>query len=277
MKLGLATSFSILDAKKWGKELSSLGCGSVVFPLDYTSSETEINDFYEQARLNNLTIAEVGAWCNPISPSKKEREASIKRCIGQLSLADKIKANCCVNVSGALGEIWDNPYEANLTSEAWNLNVKAIQHIIDSVNPQHTYYTLEPMPWMIPLNPSQYLKLIKDVNRKHFAVHMDVINWITSVEKYFFNEKFMDEIFNTLGDNIKSCHIKDVNLKSDFTLHLEETECGKGNINLEKYAELANSVSVNMPMIIEHLDNDISYRKSLKYVQERLDKYILND
>jgi len=38
-----------------------------------------------------------------------------------------------------------------------------------------------PMPWMIPTGPKDYAKLIDEIDRDRFAVHMDVINMINSI------------------------------------------------------------------------------------------------
>ena len=45
-------------------------------------------------------------------------------------------------------------------------------------------------------------------------------------------------VFEMLGAHIKSCHLKDVLLKQEFILQLEETACGQGGLNLKKYREL---------------------------------------
>jgi sugar phosphate isomerase/epimerase len=269
MKLGLSSSLEHKNPGEWARKLKELGCGCVNFPVDYSRGEALIQEYVEAARESGLVIAEVGAWCNPISPDKDVREAALIRCKEQLRLADRIGARCCVNVSGSRGERWDGPYKENLTEETWDLVVKSIQEIIDEVKPEHTYYTIEPMPWMVPMGPDEYLRLIKDVDREHFAVHMDVFNWITTLERYFNNEDFMEECFVKLGPYIKSCHLKDVALKQEFTLQFSETACGHGVLNLEKYACLAQAADPDMPMIIEHLEGDKAYVESLDYVKQR--------
>lgn len=118
------------------------------------------------------------------------------------------------------------------------------------------------------MGPDEYVKLIEDVDRKHFAVHMDVFNWIISPERYFYHEEFMEECFEKLGKYIKSCHLKDVLLRQEFTLQLQETACGKGGINLKKYKELIDSVNPDMPVILEHLGSDQEYLDSLKFIKE---------
>lgn len=123
---------------------------------------------------------------------------------------------------------------------------------------------------MYPISPDEYLHLIEDVGRDRFAVHMDIFNWITTPYRYFFNEEFMEEVFEKLGRYIKSCHIKDVLLEQDFTMMYREVKCGGGIINLEKYAELAARYNPDMPMIIEHLHSEKEYLESIEYVKRRL-------
>ncbi len=120
---------------------------------------------------------------------------------------------------------------------------------------------------MVPAGPEQYLRLLEEVNRERFAVHMDLANWITSPDKYFNNHEFMEQCFAMLGDRIKSCHIKDVSLREEFTFQLKETACGDGTLDLRNYIRLAEHVNPDMPVIIEHLKGDGEYLESLKYVK----------
>lgn len=123
---------------------------------------------------------------------------------------------------------------------------------------------------MIPTSPDEYVKLIKAVNRPQFAAHLDVVNMITSPQRYFFNDDFLRECFDKLQGQILSCHLKDVRLKEEFTFQLEECACGKGSLDINLFAELASKENPDMPMIIEHLTTDEEYTESVKYVQKRL-------
>ena len=55
-----------------------------------------------------------------------------------------------------------------------------------------------------------------------------------------YTEEFLDECFELFGDRIKSCHIKDVHLKEEYTFRLEECAPGKGEFPLRYYAEKIN-------------------------------------
>lgn len=267
MKLGLASSLKHGTPQEWASNLKAIGSGSVVFPVDCTAGESVISAYAEAAGREGLTIAEVGAWSNPLSPDEEVRREAKEWCVSQLKLADRIGAACCVNIGGSAGKRWDGAYKENFSETHWKKTVRVIQDIIDEAEPERTYYTLEPMPWMIPADPKQYLQLIKEVDRERFAVHMDLANWITSPYKYFNNGEFMEQCFAAFGSLIKSCHIKDVFLKEEFTFQLKESACGDGTLDLKKYIRLAERIAPDMPVIIEHLRSDEEYLESLEYVK----------
>lgn len=275
MVLGLSAPLSYNSAEEWAKKHKQLGCKAVVFPVDCTASEEVIDAFCAAARQEDLIIAEVGIWKNALAADPEERRQAVEYSIGQLRMADRIGAKCCVNIVGTpCGPVWDGAYAGNFSKETWEMVVKSIQHIIDEAAPKHTKFAIETMPWMVPSGPDEYLKLIRDVDREAFGVHMDLVNMINCPQRYFFAEEFMAECFEKLKGHILSCHLKDILLLKPFTFQLKECACGEGALNLEKYAELASKEDPMMPMIIEHLESDEAYLQSLEYVRKRLAAYL---
>ncbi len=271
MYLGLSSSLKHSSPKEWAETHKALGLKSVVFPVDCNAGENLIEAYKEESEKHGLLIAEVGIWRNTLAADMAEREKWIDYAIRQLKMADKIGASCCVNVVGTpYGPRWDGGYRQNFSEELWQMAVKMIQRIIDEAKPVRTKFSIESMPWMIPSSPDEYLRLIKEVDRKEFGAHLDVVNMITSPERYFFNDKFLEECFNKLKGKICSCHLKDIRLKEEYTFQLEECACGQGTLDLELFAKLATAENAQMPMIIEHLSTDEEYLASLKYVQKRL-------
>lgn len=268
MKLGISSSLKHSSPTEWAQKQSNLGCEAVVFPVDSSTDRATIDAYVQAAADYNLHIAEVGIWRNAISLDPQEREANIAWSIAQLRLADDIKANCAVNVAGAAGPRWDGGYAENFSKETWDATIKMIQEIIDAVEPEHTYFTIEPMPWMIPTGPEQYLRLIEEVDRERFGVHMDLINMINSADRYFDMASFAKEAFELLGSQIKSCHLKDIRLLEEYTFQLQECAPGEGFFPIELYSQLASSIDPDMPMIIEHLNSDQEYADALAYVQQ---------
>lgn len=270
MRLGISTEISHSSPEEWRKKIKRFGCTCVVFPTDYRADVNRIDEYVRIAREENWVIGEIGAWCSPLADDRKAREASLERCVEQLRLADYTKARCCVNVTGAAGERWDGAYAQNFSPEFYERIVKSIQYIIDTAKPVNTYYTIEPMPWMVPVGPEEYARLLRDVNRERFAVHMDIANWMCSYERYFAPERFIDEVAEKLGSRIKSCHLKDVKLKKEFTFQVQEVACGKGTLNLEYYVKKMLEIDPDMPVYIEHLGTEEEYLESMRYVAKRM-------
>lgn len=271
MRLGISSSLNGLNPKEWADKLTELGLKSVVFPVDCTADDSLIDEYVKEAKAHDLLIAEVGIWRNAIASDPSEASKNLEYSINQLKLAEKIGARCCVNVAGAFsGPRWDGAHKDNFSDEAFDKTVKMIQQIIDAVNPKNTYFTIEPMPWMIPTGPSEYLKLMKAVDRERFAVHLDIINMINCPDRYFFSDKFTEECFDILGPYIKSCHLKDINLLPDFTFQLKECALGEGTFDYIKYINMASALDADMPMIIEHLKDDNAYEESVNFLIHQL-------
>ena len=271
MRLGLSSPLAHENAKDWAKRMVELGCRCVNFPIEATAPESVIADYVDAAHDNDLLIAEVGIWRNVLATDRQEREEARARAVRQLKLADEIGALCCANTSGTYGgPVWDGGYRENFSRECREEVIRYTRELLDEVNPKNTKYSIEPMPWMIPTGPDDYLKLLQEVDREGMGVHMDFINMINCPERYFFMDEFMDECFDKLGPLIDSCHLKDIKLLDDLTFQLRETFCGDGIMNMEKYVSLIDKYNPEMPLIIEHLDTDQQYLDSLAYVKNRL-------
>jgi sugar phosphate isomerase/epimerase len=269
MRLGIASPLRHANPEEWGKRMKDIGARAVVFPVDFKADDAIIARYEKAAHENDLLIAEVGVWKNPLASDDKTRAEAFEYAVGQLKLAERVGARCCVNIVGTTGARWDGAYKENFSKEMFQNVVKSIQSIIDAVQPTQTFYSIEPMPWMIPLDPDEYVKLLASVDRKGFAVHMDICNWITSPQKYFFSENFIEEAFAKLGRHIRSCHLKNVQLADEFTFRLIETDCASGSLDLEAYVRAADQIDRDMPMLIEHLQDDGEYLKSMAYARKR--------
>ena len=270
MRLGTSSPLSHSSAEEWAQNQVKLGCSAVVFPVQSNEPADRIDEYKAAADRYGLMIAEVGIWRNALAADESERRKNLDYCVEQLRLADYIGARCAVNVAGALGESWDGPYRANFSDEAWKLTVAMIREVIDRADVKNTYFTIEPMPWMIPSGPQEYLKLIELVDRDRFAVHLDIINLTNSADRYFRAEEFTDECISLLGSRIKSCHVKDIHLKQEYTIQLAECAPGQGEFPLRHYAESIDALDGDMPMILEHLSTDEEYIRYMEYLKKEM-------
>ena len=276
MYLGISSSLQHTTPEDWAAKHQALGLKAINFPVTYLEGEDKYMAYKKAADAAGLSISEVGIWRNTLAADPAERAKWIEYSIGQLQMAEEIGATCCVNVVGTpYGPRRDGGYRGNFSSELWADAVKMIRQIIDAVKPRHTKFCIESMPWMIPSSPDECLRLLEDVDRPEFATHLDVVNMITSPQRFFFNDDFLRECFSKLKGTIVSCHLKDIKLKEEYTFQLEESACGEGSLDLELYASLASAENPHMPMIIEHLVTDQEYFDSIEYVRKKLGRFIL--
>lgn len=271
MYLGISSSLQHSSPEEWAAKHKALGLETVNFPVTCDDGEDVFMAYKKAADEAGLTIAEVGVWRNTLAADSVERQQWIDYAVRQLRMADAIGATCCVNVVGTpYGPRWDGGYRENFSRELWDMAVKMIRLIIDTARPKYTKFSIESMPWMISSSPDEYLHLIEDVDRTEFGTHLDVVNMITTPQRYFYNDEFLRECFEKLHGTIVSCHLKDILLKPEYTFQLQECACGEGTLDINLYAQLANAENPNMPMIIEHLTTDKEYVASVQYVRERL-------
>lgn len=254
--------------EEWVTALKKLGYRAAYCPVAPGADAALIKVYQTAAAKNNIVIAEVGAWSNPIDPDQGKAGKAIQKCIDSLALADEIGASCCVNVSGSRNpKHWAGPHKDNLTDATFDLIVETTRKIIDAVNPKHTYFTLECMPWAYPDSADSYLKLIKAIDRQQFGVHLDPMNLITSPQIYYRNSEMIRDCFRRLGPQIRSCHAKDITLREDnYMPQLDEIIAGKGNLDYSVFlTELAKLKDV--PLMMEHLKTADEYTQAATYIR----------
>ena len=269
MRLGLNYNLKAKDAESWAEGMANLHCRAASFPLDYHAEAAEIDSYVQAAKEHDILIAEVGAWSNPMAANAKERNLAMEKCVEQLKLADYIGAVCACNIAGSAGKVWDAYYPENMSPAFYEKTVDTIRTIIERAKPERAKYAVEPMPWMVPTSPDEYLQMIRDVGSPSLAVHLDMVNWMNSFYRLNDQKGFMDEVFEKLHGLIVSCHFKDVRLRKELTFQVQETPIGKGIFDIDYYVKKIDEENPELPLLIEHLSSKMQYTRSMKFCNTR--------
>ncbi len=267
MRLGGPVFLKTADPGEWAAAYRALGYSAAYGPgadLDDVGADA----YARAARDAGLLIAEVGAWSNPISLDEDERRKALRTCCDRLALAERLGARACVNIAGSRGPRWDGPHPDNLSSQTFDLIVETVRHIIDTVKPTRTFYTLETMPWIFPDSPDSYLALIRAIDRKAFAVHLDPVNMINCPARAYDTAGFLRECFEKLGPYIRSCHAKDISFSQHLTLHLDECRPGTGLLNYAVFLTEASRLNVDTPVMLEHLKTPEEYAMAAAHLRQ---------
>ena len=267
MRLGAPVMNGIETPEEWVSYHQKYGYRAAYSPIHHIDEIKTKKDFIKAAKKHDILLAEIGAWSNPMSPDETVRKKAVEHCKQQLFIADETDTICCVNIAGNLGEPWDGHSHKNFTNEAFEQIVETTRDIIDSVKPKRAFYTLEMMPWMYPYDAESYLELIKCIDRKQFAVHLDIVNVITSPILYYNTPELIKNCFAKLGKYIKSIHVKDITLSQRLTVHLDEALPGKGNFDHKCLIEEVRKLDENIPLLLEHLSTQEEYIEAGEYIK----------
>jgi sugar phosphate isomerase/epimerase len=266
MRLGVGLDFKSDDPDEMARAYVDAGYSAAICPPVSLEQPERVRAVREAFARHDVTLAEVGVWNNMLDPDPVRRGANLEVNVRALALADDVGALCCVNIAGSFHPAnWDGPHPRNLSEEAFELTVQNVRHIIDAVRPKRARYTLEPMPWVIPDSPDSYLRLIEAIDRPLFGVHFDPVNLINCPSRYYDNAGFLRECFSKLGPWIVSCHGKDIVMRGQLTVHLDEVRPGLGALDYRVFLQELERLPGDVPLLLEHLPQD-EYPAARDYV-----------
>lgn len=256
------------DPRELAREHRRLGYSAAYCPAAKAGDTAHVRAIEQAFAAENVVIAEVGAWCNMLDPDAEKRRKNLDYVVERTALADAVAARCCVDYAGSFNpKVPWGPDPKNLSDEFFDGTVENCRKIIDTVKPTRSVFTIEMMGWNIPDSPDSYLKLIKAVDRKQFAVHMDVCNGINSPQKFYSNAKFIDECFSKLGKWIVSCHAKDLQWVTELNVHFLEVVPGRGSIDYAEYLKQLSRLPRDAPLMLEHLKTSEEYDEGRAYIK----------
>jgi sugar phosphate isomerase/epimerase len=256
------------DPALLAREHRRLDYSAAYCPAARSTDADRIRAIRDAFAAENVVIAEVGAWKNMLDPDPAARKENLAYVTDRLVLADAVGARCCVDIAGSYHpKIWYGMNAKNLSREFLDATVANCRTVIDAVKPTRTRFTIEMMPWSLPDGPDAYLELIRAVDRRPFAVHLDVCNVINSPTRFYNNKAVIEECFRKLGPWIVSCHAKDLAWIPEYNVHFAEVVPGRGEIDYAAYLQQLSRLAVDAPLMLEHLKSAEEYDEARAYIQ----------
>lgn len=255
------------DPDSWIAAVQKQGYRAAYCPFDETTPTETGRAYLEAAKRADIVIAEVGAWSNPMDLNEADRNKALAHCQERLALAERIRAKCCVNIAGSHSGKWDGPHPVHFSKDFFDLIVETTRKIIDAVKPTRTFYTLEPLPWCPPDSLESYQALIAAIDRPAFAVHFDPVNIVTSPRTYYNNGAMIRDFLRAMGNKIKAVHAKDIIIRPQLTVHLDECRPGLGELDYRTFLTEMDKLDPDLPIMLEHLPAQEDYLAAAAYVR----------
>ena len=226
-------------------------------PLD---DRERIRATVEAFARHDVVIAEVGRWVNLLDPDPVARGKNLATVTEGLALAEAVGARCCVDIAGSFSPTsWFGPHPENLSERFFEAAVENARKIVDAVKPTRTTFCYEMMAWSLPDSPDACLRLLKAVDRKAFAVHLDPCNLVHSPERYYRSSDLVRECYAKLGPHVASVHAKDLAWEVEMAVHFREVRIGLGSIDYGVFLTEHARHAPGAPLMLEHLPNETEY------------------
>ncbi len=267
MRLGGPIFIDSDDPGALAREHRRLGYRAAYVPKVELHDKDRIKAIIKEFAAQDVLIAEVGAWVNMLDPDAEKRRKNLDYVQQRLALAEEVGARCCVDIAGSCDpKIWYAPNPKNFSRQFIDGTVENCRRLIDAVKPKRTKFSIEMMPYNFPTGPDEYVKLLKAVDRKAFAVHLDVCNVINSPWRMYNNGAVIRECFQKLGPWIASCHGKDLAWEDSYQICFREVIPGHGHMDYQTYLAEITDLPTEVPLMLEHLKSAEEYDEAREYV-----------
>lgn len=257
------------DPAELAREHRRVGYSAAYCPSVQLKDTVRLKAIESAFAKENVVIAEVGAWKNLLDVDPAKRKENFDYVLERMAIADEVGARCCVDISGSYHPtVWYGPHPRNMTKEGFDATVENCRKILDQVKPKRSFFTLEVMGWLYPDSAESYLRLIKAIDRKQFAVHLDVCNAVNSPDKFFNNAALIADLFSRLGRHIRSCHAKDLQWVPELNVHFIEVIPGRGSLDYGAYLKGIRSLPQPVPLMLEHLKTADEYKEGFDHIRK---------
>ncbi len=244
-----------------------------------------IRDAFRDA---NLPVVAISAYTNLVSPDADKKAANIAYVKELLKYARDLGSPYVISETGTYNLdsdwVWD---DKNATPEAFDEICAVIKDLAVYAYEHNAVFLVENYVNNIVGSVDKVLELFGRVNHPGLGLLLDPTNYFTGSNIGDVDGE-LNRIFNALGDKIKVAHAKDCKLaenKTEKHAHIDAAEshtfrgagdvelpaAGLGVLNYELYLTRLSALYPNIPIIIEHLDEE-DVPRAKKFLDDTLKK-----
>ena len=268
IRLGAPVSVPGDDPEALARAHRAKGYRAAYCPAIPLDDRERIRATVEAFARHDVVVAEVGRWVNLLDPDAQARKRNLATVTEGLALAEAVGARCCVDIAGSFSTTsWFGPHPDNLSSRFFDAAVENARTIVDAVKPTRTTFCYEMMAWSLPDSPDACLRMLKAVDRKAFAVHLDPCNLVNSPERYYRSSDLLRECYAKLGPHVASVHAKDLAWEVEMAVHFREVRAGLGSVDYGVLLAEHARHCPDAPLMLEHLANDAEYDAARDHVR----------
>ena len=196
----------IENAKKYNVHTLQFALAKTVNDVDFDSVgyDKALSDKISAAlRENDLSVAVLGCYINPVDRSETELEKSLRRFENFISYASDFNAGVIGTEPGFYESL-----EKTHSEENYSFFIKNMRRLVNAAEEKGVVIGLEPVYLNTICSPEVTRRMLDDINSDSLAVIFDLSN-ILNAENYTRQHEIIDSAFALFGDKIRVIHLKD--------------------------------------------------------------------
>ncbi|MDF2878792.1 MAG: sugar phosphate isomerase/epimerase [Clostridia bacterium] len=279
----------IEKAKKDGMSCVQLDLGFKDIDLSQGNiTKEKANQVRDAFRDANIAIVSISAYTNLVHPEADHREKNIQYVKEILRFARDFGTPYVISETGTYNVESDWLYDPkNATEEAYQEFKEIARDLAQYAYEQGAVFLIENYVNNIIGSVEEVARLFRDVNHPGLGLLLDPTNYFGDANIDHVDAE-IEKIFNILDDKIKVAHAKDCkravdtgekHASIDAAEHnsfrgagaVELPAAGLGVLNYELYLKKLSENHPNIPIIIEHLDEE-DIPRAKKFVDDTLKK-----
>lgn len=270
MRIGIrAHDIFLNDPSALTKKIKSEGLGYVQLVLKKSFNknieelnEEEIQNIVKNFQENDLQIAMLGSYFNPVHSNKEFLKTNIERFKNHLRLAKHFNTRYVGTETGSyLDDPWDY-HPRNHLEESYCEVREVVRDLVRCAEKHDAVVLIEGAYNHLIYEPKLLNRLVREINSDNLRVTIDLFNYLNT-ENYLQQREIFDESLSLLKDKISVFHLKDFIYDNG---KLVQVGLGQGLMDYPYYLEQMKNLP-DAVMIMEGIQGE-DIASSVKYLKK---------
>ena len=243
----------------------------LVFPKtfeNYSYSLDYVNHVKEVLESNNIKIAMLGAYFNPVHSDINVVNKGISNFKSNLDIMNILNAPF---VGSETGSFNDSPWiyvPKNRTEEGYQQSKKVFQELVEYAKKVNGNVIIEPAFGHVMYSVSCLKRLVDELNSPNVFVTIDLYN-LLDVSNFDKRDEIFLDAMKTFNSKIKIIHLKDGDIVDNKLVQLAP---GKGKFNYPYMLNLISKYCPDATLVFEGVKvEDLSFSKEhLKNIEKNI-------
>lgn len=234
-----------------------------------TLTEDVCKNIYDGFNNNNVDIALLGAYFNPVHSNSQKAQAGAAKYQDHLKKASLFGTKYVASETGSYNDDKWTYNPKNQTEDALNQVIKVFKPLVETAKEYNNVAIVEGAWGHCMFSPEQMKKLFDAIDNGHMGLTLDLYNYLY-IGNYEQRHNIFKKTIELFEDKIKVFHIKDfIPTKDEQTNQdkLIETQIGTGIMGWDILLPQIKQLYPEAILVFEGVKNPV---ESLKYVKNIL-------